>query len=141
MNDNIKEIGLILGIAIAIGYVILAPDPDAIPTEKVPSMENFDDHPISAWAAFDGRGGPCVKVRYDIKRDNTKLYMFNENGKLIHMTPLSLDPFKDGRRRVETYTWRLYRTEWSSDVIPGIYTIVVGTVSDRRGIGTEIEVL
>ena len=75
MNDNVKEIGLILGIAIAIGYVILAPDPDAIPTEKVPSMENFDDHPISAWAAFDGRGGPCVKVRYDIKRDNTKLYM------------------------------------------------------------------
>ena len=54
-------------------------------------------------------------------------YMFNENGKLVHMTPLSLDPFKDGRRRVETYTWRLYRTEWSSDVTPGTYTIVVGT--------------
>ena len=47
----------------------------------------------------------------------------------------------DGRERTETYVWKLYRTEWTSDIDAGYYTIVVGTDHDKRGIGTEIEVL
>tara|TARA_B100000902_G_scaffold169644_1_gene164179 strand:+ start:878 stop:1315 length:438 start_codon:yes stop_codon:yes gene_type:complete len=140
-KNTFKEIGLILGIALALGYVVFAPDPEAIPKVKVPSMENFQTHPVIAWKAYDVKGGPCVKVRYEIQRDNTKLYMFNEFGKLVHQTPLSLSPYKDGRKRTETYVWKLYRTEWTSDIPPGNYTIVVGTEYDKRGIGTEIEVL
>ena len=43
--------------------------------------------------------------------------MFDENGKLVHQTPLALDRFRDGRERTETYVWKLYRTEWTSDMM------------------------
>ncbi len=141
MNDQIKEYLLYIGIALCIGYVIFPSNEDEIPKVKPPSMEEFDEHPIVAWSAYDRKGGPCVKVRYKIQRDKTRLYMFSENGKLVHQTPLTLDRFKDGRERTETYVWKLYRTEWTSDIDPGYYTIVVGTEYDKRGIGTEIEVL
>ena len=141
MNDTFKEIALIVGIIILSAYVIFSPDKNEIPKVKPPSMVDFEEHPIVAWLAYDSKGGPCVRVRYDVKRDKTKLYMFSENGKLVHQTPLSLSPFKDGRNRTETYVWKLYRTEWSSQIEPGYYTIVVGTEYDKRGIGTEIEVL
>tara|TARA_B100000902_G_C27035373_1_gene776575 strand:+ start:371 stop:814 length:444 start_codon:yes stop_codon:yes gene_type:complete len=135
-----KEIGLMLGIAIVLGSMFFAPDPDAIPTVKAPSMVDFEEHPIIAWNAYDSKGGPCVRIRYEIQRAKTKLYMFNESGKLVHQQPLALSPLKDGRTRTETYVWKLYRTEWSSDIPPGLYTIVVGTEYDKRGIGTEIEI-
>jgi len=140
-NDTFKELFVIFGIVLAIGYVVFAPSEDELSTTKVPSMEEFDDHPIVAWLAYDGKGGPCVRVRYDVIRAKTKLYMFAENGKLVHQTPLSLSPFRDGRRRTETYVWKLYRTEWSSQIESGYYTIVVGTEYDKRGLGTEVEVL
>ncbi len=140
-NDTFKELFVIFGIVLAIGYVVFAPSEDELSTTKVPSMEEFDDHPIVAWLAYDSKGGPCVRVRYDVHRDKTKLYMFDVNGKLVHQTPLSLSPFKDGRRRTETYVWKLYRTEWSSEIESGYYTIVVGTEYDKRGLGTEVEVL
>ncbi len=122
-------------------YVIFMPNEDTTQKVQPPSMVDFDEHPIVAWSAYDRKGGPCVKIRYKVQRDKTRLYMFAENGKLVHQTPLALDRFKDGRERTETYVWKLYRTEWTSDINPGYYTIVVGTDHDKRGIGTEIEVL
>ena len=62
------------------------------------------------------KGEPRVKIRYKVQRDKTRLYMFDENGKLVHQTPLALDRFRDGRERTETYVWKLYRTEWTSDI-------------------------
>lgn len=140
-KNVLKELGLVMGILFFAGYVLFGPDPDAIPTVKTPKMENFDDHPIVAWSAFDRTGGVCVKVRYKIQRNKTKLFMFDSLGTLVHQTPLQLSPFKDGRERVETYVWKLYRTEWSDYIEPGIYQIIVGTQFDKRGIGTEIEIL
>ena len=140
-KNVLKELGLVMGILFFAGYVLFGPDPDAIPTVKTPKMENFDDHPIVAWSAYDRTGGVCVKVRYKIQRNKTKLLMFDSLGTLVHQTPLQLSPFKDGRERVETYVWKLYRTEWSDYIEPGIYQIIVGTQFDKRGIGTEIEIL
>tara|TARA_B100000686_G_C16368536_1_gene751377 strand:+ start:247 stop:690 length:444 start_codon:yes stop_codon:yes gene_type:complete len=140
-KNVLKELGLVMGILFFAGYVLFGPDPDAIPTVKTPKMENFDDHPIVAWSAYDRTGGVCVKVRYKIQRNKTKLFMFDSLGTLVHQTPLQLSPFKDGRERVETYVWKLYRTEWSDYIEPGIYQIIVGTQFDKRGIGTEIEIL
>ena len=80
-----------------------------------------------------------LDIRYnEIKQDCICLLKMEE---LVHQTPLALDKFRDGRERTETYVWKLYRTEWTSDINPGYYTIVVGTDHDKRGIGTEIEVL
>ena len=141
MDDKIKETLLIGGIFLCMAYVIFMPNEDTTQKVQPPSMVDFDEHPIVAWSAYDRKGGPCVKIRYKVQRDKTRLYMFSENGKLVHQTPLALDRFKDGRERTETYVWKLYRTEWTSDINPGYYTIVVGTEYDKRGIGTEIEVL
>ena len=141
MDDKIKELLLYFGIFGCLMFVLQRPDPNAVPKVTPPSMEDFDEVPIVAWRAYDRKGGPCVKIRYKVQRDRTRLYMFDENGKLVHQTPLALDRFKDGRERTETYVWKLYRTEWTSDIDPGYYTIVVGTDHDKRGIGTEIEVL
>jgi hypothetical protein len=140
-KNTFKELGLILGIAIVLGTMIFAPDSDAIPKVAAPSMVDFDEHPIIAWLAYDKKGGPCVRVRYTIQRNKTKLYMFDSTGTVVHQTPLPLSPFKDSRERTETYVWKLYKTEWSSQIDPGFYTIVVGTEFDKRGIGTEIEIL
>ena len=141
MDDKIKELLLYFGIFGCLVFVLLRPDPNAVPKVTPPSMEDFDEVPIVAWRAYDRKGGPCVKIRYKVQRDKTRLYMFDVNGKLVHQTPLALDRFRDGRDRIETYVWKLYRTEWTSDIDAGYYTIVVGTDHDKRGIGTEIEVL
>jgi hypothetical protein len=141
MDDKIKEYLLYFGIFSCLMFVLLRPDPNSVPKITPPSMEEFDEVPIVAWRAYDRKGGPCIKIRYKVQRDKTRLYMFAESGKLVHQTPLALDRFKDGRERTETYVWKLYRTEWTSDIDPGYYTIVVGTDHDKRGIGTEIEVL
>ena len=140
MDDKIKEYLLYFGIFSCLMFVLLRPDPNSVPKVTPPSMEEFDEVPIVAWRAYDRKGGPCIKIRYKVQRDKTRLYMFAESGKLVHQTPLALDRFKDGRERTETYVWKLYRTEWTSDIDPGYYTIVVGTDHDKRGIGTEIEV-
>ena len=141
MDDKIKEYLLYFGIFSCLMFVLLRPDPNSVPKVTPPSMEEFDEVPIVAWRAYDRKGGPCIKIRYKVQRDKTRLYMFAESGKLVHQTPLALDRFRDGRERTETYVWKLYRTEWTSDIDPGYYTIVVGTDHDKRGIGTEIEVL
>ena len=141
MDDKIKELLLYFGIFGCLMFVLLKPDPNAVPKVTPPSMEDFDEVPIVAWRAYDRKGGPCVKIRYKVQRDKTRLYMFDVNGKLVHQTPLALDRFRDGRERIETYVWKLYRTEWTSDIQAGYYTIVVGTDHDKRGLGTEIEVL
>jgi len=141
MDDKIKEYLLYFGIFSCLMFVLLRPDPNSVPKVTPPSMEEFDEVPIVAWRAYDRKGNPCIKIRYKVQRDKTRLYMFAESGKLVHQTPLALDRFRDGRERTETYVWKLYRTEWTSDIDPGYYTIVVGTDHDKRGIGTEIEVL
>ena len=141
MSNQIKELLLYGGIFICLAYVIFSPEKDSKPKVETPSLVDFDEHPIVAWLAYDRKGGPCVKVRYEVKRKETKLFMFSESGKLVHQTPISLSPHRDGRKRIETYTWKLYRTEWSSNIDPGFYTVVVGTKYDKRGIGTEIEIL
>ena len=134
------ELGLMIGIAFFIGYTLLGTD-ESKPTVKTPSMENFSEYPLVAWGAYDKDGGACIKVRYQIQRQKTKLYMFDSTGTVVHQTPLPLSPFKDGRERIETYVWKLYRTEWSSHIKSGMYSIIVGTAFDKRGIGTEIEIL
>ena len=69
--------------------------------------------------------------------------MVNSQGKRVHASPLSLDPYKN-KERIETYVWKLYRTEWSSKIPPGEYQIIVGTDYDKsptRNLNIEIDIL
>ena len=135
-----KELALMIAIAVVLSLSLFRSKSED-QTTQIPTVENFDEFPLMAWQTLDKDGGSCVKVRYAIMRDNTKLYMFDNAGTVVHEQPLILSPYKDGRDRVETYVWKLYRTEWSDYIAPGLYYITVGTKFDKRGLETEIEIL
>jgi hypothetical protein len=64
--------------------------------------------------------------------------MYDSNGIVVHKTPLSVSLLPDGRERIETYVWKLHRTEWTPEIYPGTYTILVGTDYDRRGLTSTL---
>ena len=134
------EYGLITAIVVVLGFVFFKED-DTPFVPKGLTHEEFLIYPVDAWQTTDKQGGECVKIKYLVGRDNTKLYMFDRNNKVVHSQPLTLSPHKDGRERIETYVWRLYRTEWTDRIAPGQYQIIVGTSFDKRGLGVEIEII
>jgi len=138
LKDIIPEIIVSFFILIIVGYIVWAPEKDDTSQVEIPSMENFYDHPLITWPGYDINGYPCIKVKYLVNRKNTRLYMLDEKGHMVHKTPLSFSPLPDGRERIETYVWKLHRTEWTPEIFPGTYTIVVGTDYDRRGLTEEV---
>ena len=141
LTSEILEIILISAIGITLGFVLFSKDEPIKVNE--PQLENFDEYPLTAWQTTDRKGGECVKVKYRVQKDNTRLYMYNSNGKKVHQQPISLSPHKDGRDRVETYVWKLYRTEWTDKIPPGEYLIIVGTDYDKsqsRNLTIEIDI-
>tara|TARA_Y100001937_G_C7037734_1_gene293151 strand:- start:83 stop:532 length:450 start_codon:yes stop_codon:yes gene_type:complete len=143
-NEELLELILIGAICFVLGFAFFYDYGDGEPnTKSEPSMDVFEQYPLQAWQTTDVTGGDCIKIRYRVQKDNTRLYMINSKGKLVHQQPLSLDRYKD-RDRVETYVWKLYRTEWSSQIAPGEYQIIVGTDYDRsptRNLNIEIDIL
>ena len=132
------ELGLITAIVVVVGFILFSPD---IEDESFvePEMESFYEYPVQAWRDTD-KGGDVVKVRYLVDRMKTKLYMVDKYGQVVHKQPISLSPYGDGRERIETYVWKLYRTEWTDRIGAGEYGIVVGTDFDHRGISIEIDI-
>ena len=128
--ENKIEFGLITAIIVVVGFILL--QPDITYEDEKPSMESFYDFPLQAWLDED-KGGDVVKVRYLVDRMKTKLYMVDKYGVIVHKQPISLSPYADGRERIETYVWKLYRTEWTDRIGAGEYAIIVGTDFDQRG--------
>jgi|TARA_Y100000114_G_C11740000_1_gene318386 hypothetical protein len=146
MSKDLTPIELILisAICFTLGFVIFfrgSDEPQSVISE--PSMEDFDFFPLQAWQTTDKDGGEAIKIKYKVEDENTRLYMINTKGKVVHKQPISLDPFRDGRERIETYVWKLYRTEWTAQIAPGEYQIIVGTDYDKsttRNYHMEIDV-
>ena len=89
------------------------------------------------WVIFDLDG---TLADIEIRRKMA----INSKGKMVHQQPISYDPFRDGRDRIETYVWKLYRTEWTSQIPPGEYMIIVGTDYDKsptRNYHIEVDIL
>ena len=139
-SEQILEYGLITAIMVVLGFVFFKED-DTPFVPKELTHEEFLIHPLDAWQTTDKQGGMCVKIKYLVEKDKTKLYMIDRNNKVVHSQPISLNPNKDGRERIETYVWRLYRTEWTDRIAPGQYQIIVGTIYEKRGLGLEINIL
>ena len=131
------ELGLTIAIIVVVGFILLSPNVEDKVSE--PEMESFYDFPLQAWMDTD-KGGDVVKVRYLVDRMKTKLYMVDKYGVIVHKQPISLSPYGDGRERIETYVWKLYRTEWTDRIGAGEYAIVVGTDYDKRGKSIEIDI-
>ena len=136
--ENKIELGLITAIIVVVGFILLQPDGVETKIEK-PTMETFYDFPLQAWFDID-KGGDVVKVRYLVDRPKTKLYMIDRYGIIVHKQPIALSPYDNGRDRIETYVWKLYRSEWSDRIGAGEYAIVVGTQYDHRGKSLEIDI-
>lgn len=139
-SEQILEYGLITAIMVVLGFVFFKED-DTPFVPKELTHEEFLIYPLDAWQTTDKQGGECVKIKYIVDRDKTKLYMVDRNNKVVHSQPLTLSPHKDGRERIETYVWRLYRTEWTDRIAPGQYQIIVGTLRERGGLTLEIEIV
>ena len=131
-KHHLIELGLIASIFVVLGLIFFKGDSPIGDSSNEPSMETFYEYPLQAWQTKDKQGGDAVKIRYKVERNKTKLYMFNRDGKIVHSQHLELNPYKDGRERIETYTWKLYRTEWTDKIAPGSYQIIVGTTFDTR---------
>ena len=135
-----KETGLICAIGIVLFFAIS--DVDIIDRQNVsnvPSEEAFYQYPLVAWQT-ENKDGDIVKIKYLVEEENTKVRVYDSQGKKVHEQPFDLDRHRDGRERIMTYNWKLYKTEWSQDIYPGTYTIVVGTVYQESGRSIEIEV-
>ena len=147
MSDDLtlSELLLIAAICFTLGFVVFFngdDEPHSVTTE--PNMEDFEYFPLQALQTTDISGGAAVKIRYRVEKENTRLFMYKSKAKMDHQQPISFDPFKDGRDRIETYVWKLYRTEWTSQIPPGEYMIIVGTDYDKsptRHYHIEIDIL
>ena len=144
MNEKDKNIWKETGLICAIGLVlfITLSDVGIIESKSVsniPSEEAFYQYPLVAWQS-ENEDGDIVKIKYLVEEDNTKVRVYDSQGKKVHEQPFDLDRHKDGRDRIMTYNWKLYRTEWSKNIVPGTYTIIVGTVYQETGRTIEIEV-
>ena len=135
-----KETGLICAIGIVLFFAIS--DVDIIDRQNVsnvPSEEAFYQYPLVAWQT-ENKDGDIVKIKYLVEEENTKVRVYDSQGKKVHEQPFDLDRHRDGRERIMTYKWKLYKTEWSQNIVPGTYTIIVGTVYQETGRTIEIEV-
>ena len=139
-SEQILEYGLITAIVVVLGFVFFR-ETDLPYVPKELTKEEFLLYPLDAWQTTDKQGGECVKIKYLVDRDKTKLYMFDRYNKVVHSQPMALSPHKDGRERIETYVWRLYRTEWTDRIAPGQYQVIVGTSVDKKGLGLEIKII
>ena len=144
MNEKDKNIWKETGLICAIGLVLFLTISDIGNIEvgsvsNIPSDELFYEYPLVAWQT-ENKDGDIVKIKYLVEEENTKVRVYDSQGKKVHEQPFDLDRHRDGRERIMTYNWKLYKTEWSQDIYPGTYTIVVGTVYQESGRSIEIEV-
>ena len=92
---------------------------------------------------WDKSIGDVVKIKYRVFDHNSRIWVYDEYGYVVHKQPYDRDPSDDGTPRDFTYSWRLYKSEWSDEIEPGDYTITMGfgdsgTGSNQRRITITI---
>ena len=102
------------------------------PTKEEVIMESFDyeDFPLVAWfdteEKWDGSMQHVVKIKYRVFNHNSRIWIYDINGSVVHKQPYDRDPKDDGTPRDFTYSWRLYKSEWSDAIQSGDYIITMG---------------
>ena len=90
----------------------------------------YENFPLIAWfdteEKWDETIGDVVKIKYRVFDENSRIWVYNANGYVVHKQPYDRDPKDDGTPRDFTYSWRLYESEWSDAIQVGDYTITVG---------------
>jgi len=126
MLDKIL-IGLI---AITLLYIFYPKDDGENKKEVIIDEMAYEDFPLIAWfdteEKWDGSIQPVVKIKYRVFDHNSRIWIYDINGSVVHKQPYDRDPKDDGTPRDFTYSWRLYKSEWSDAIQSGDYTIRMG---------------
>jgi len=126
MLDKIL-IGLI---AITLLYIFYPKDDGENKKEVIIDEMAYEDFPLIAWfdteEKWDGSIQPIVKIKYRVFDHNSRIWIYNINGSVVHKQPYDRDPKDDGTPRDFTYSWRLYKSEWSDAIQSGDYIITMG---------------
>ena len=80
-KNTFLELALISAICFVLGFIVFYDNSDT-QTQNEPIVEQFDDYPLYAWQTTDKDGGECVKIKYRVLREKTRLYMSNSNGEI-----------------------------------------------------------
>jgi len=97
----------------------------------------YENFPLIVWfdteEKWDETIGDVVKIKYRVFDENSRIWVYNANGYVVHKQPYDRDPKDDGTPRDFTYSWRLYESEWSDEIEPGNYTITLGFGNSGTG--------
>jgi|3_EtaG_2_1085321.scaffolds.fasta_scaffold179222_2 hypothetical protein len=129
-SHNLSPVEKILIVLIAaVVFIMLLPVDDSISVTKVVMPDStFNEYPLIAWNStqkkWNGKLGNIVKVKYQVSRRDTKLWIYNvETGELVHEQPYHRNPWDDGTPRTFTYHWMLWKSEYGPEILPGEYEI------------------
>ena len=122
---------IIIGlIAITLLYIFYPKDDGENKKEVIIDEMAYEDFPLIAWfdteEKWDETIGDVVKIKYRVFDENSRIWVYNANGYVVHKQPYDRDPKDDGTPRDFTYSWRLYESEWSDAIQSGDYTITMG---------------
>ena len=144
MNVDVKhlEYGVIIAICIVLMFLFKEKEEEVIVYEAPEiSQEEFDEYPLMMWRAKDAKGD-VLKIRYRIERENTKVWVLDHiTGEVVHEQPFDRDPPQDGQYKDFTYTWRLYRTERTIDIYPGVFQVIIGGLFKPSALHSKINAI
>ena len=94
-------------------------------TDESPIQVKRDTH-----ETWDGSIGEFIEVKYKVEKPNTKLWVRDMAGRVVHEQGYTMNPYPaeyERPDRINTYQWRLYKSQYSNYIPPGEYEIIVGT--------------
>ena len=126
---NRLEITIASLIGIILFYILIPrekPEVQEEILEEIPVIEAW----IDTHEKWDGTDGDIVKIKFMVENRNTKLWVKDLAGNIVHKTPFSVDPYPEDSNKpikIYNYVWKLYKSQRSREILPGKYEIIVGT--------------
>ena len=114
--------------ALVVLYIFIPKDKKDLEPEVVVE----ENYPIVAWLdtqehPWDGTMRDVVRIKYLVESENTIVWMRDMAGRIVHVTPFKVSPYKHKPTRIHEYVWRLYESQRSEYIPPGDYEIIIGT--------------
>ena len=117
-------------IGIVLFYIFIPKNNNKIKEEEltleIPAIEAWKD----THEKWDGTEGDIVKIKFIVESKNTKLWVKDMAGNIVHKTPFSVNPYSEESNKptkIYNYVWKLYETDRTEYIPPGNYDIIVGS--------------
>ena len=124
-------------ISITLLYIFYPKNNNIIQEELIVDNSDYENFPLIAWfdmeEKWDKSIGNVVKIKYRVFTNNTRIWVYDEYGRVVHKQPYDRNPRDDGTPRDFTYSWRLYKSEYSNEIEPGNYIISIGYATKNTG--------